>query len=82
MLTVSDNGPALSPEEAKRLTESMESVKPEGIGLGLSIVRGIADSHGASVAFNADTAGGVTVRAVFEHWDEEHIGPDAAEETT
>ena len=82
VLTVSDNGPALSPEEAKRLTESMESVKPEGLGLGLSIVRGIADSHGASVAFNADTAGGVTVRAVFEHWDEEHIGPDAAEETT
>ena len=57
-------------------------MNPEGLGLGLSIVRGIADSHGESAAFTADSAGGVTVRAVFEHWDEDHIGLDAAEVTT
>lgn len=57
-------------------------MNPEGLGLGLSIVRGIADSHGESATFTADSAGGVTVRAVFEHWDEDHIGLDAAEVTT
>jgi two-component system sensor histidine kinase TtrS len=76
VLEVSDNGPALSEEEAKRLGESMESVKPEGLGLGLSIVRGIVDSHGASLSFLSGKKGGVTVRVVFD----EAAAPAAAPE--
>jgi two-component system, LuxR family, sensor histidine kinase TtrS len=76
VLEVSDNGPALSEGEAKRLGESMESVKPEGLGLGLSIVRGIVDSHGASLSFLSGKKGGVTVRVVFD----EAAAPAAAPE--
>lgn len=76
LLEVSDNGPALSEEEARRLGESMESVKPEGLGLGLSIVRGIVDSHGASLSFLSGEKGGVAVRVVFD----EAAAPAAAQE--
>ena len=66
VLTVQDNGPVLTAAEARRLTESFESVKPEGLGLGLSIVRGIADSHGAAIRFAPRPEGGVIVRVAFD----------------
>lgn len=50
-LRVCDNGPRISDEAFKRLTEISESMKPEGLGLGLAIVRDIADRHGASIRF-------------------------------
>lgn len=50
-IRVLDNGPKISDEDFRRLTEISESVKPEGLGLGLAIVRDIADRHGASVRF-------------------------------
>lgn len=46
-LTVSDNGETLSEADFERLTQPLMSVKEEGLGLGLQIVRGIAESHGA-----------------------------------
>lgn len=53
MLTVADNGRKLTEAEKACLMHSLESVKPDGLGLGLSIVRGIADSHGAKIEFVA-----------------------------
>ena len=41
-LTVSDNGETLSEADFERLTQPLMSVKEEGLGLGLQIVRGIA----------------------------------------
>ena len=41
-------------------------MKPEGLGLGLSIVRGIADSHGATLTFERRPSGGLTVRFVTD----------------
>ena len=66
VLTVSDNGNRLTEEQKARLTHSFESVKPDGLGLGLSIVRGIADSHGASIDFHAKPEGGVEVNVTFD----------------
>lgn len=77
-LTVSDNGNRLSEEAVKRLTHSFESVKPDGLGLGLSIVRGIADSHGASIDFYAKPEGGVEVNVTFD----EYIEPNTPDNTT
>ena len=37
----------------------------------LSIVRGIADSHGAKIEFVAKPAGGVVVSVLFDELDEE-----------
>ena len=47
----------------------MESVKPEGLGLGLSIVRGIADSPGALLAFRRNPTGGLTAELRIDRAD-------------
>ena len=44
---MTDNGPRLSDEAFERLMRVSESVKDEGLGLGLAIVRNIVDEHGA-----------------------------------
>ena len=61
-------------EDFGRLTKMMQSVKPEGLGMGLSIVRGIADSHGAELEFKKGEKGGLIVLLTLE------AGKDAAEE--
>ncbi len=66
VLLVKDNGPALDDEAFRHLQDLMSSVKPEGLGLGLSIVRGIADSHGAGLFFERNPDGGLTVRFVID----------------
>ena len=66
MLSVSDNGRPLDNAAFARLNAMLESVKPDGFGLGLSIVRGIADSHGGSLAFVRHPSGGLTVRFTID----------------
>lgn len=65
-LQVQDNGRALSDEAFGRLTTMMQSVKPEGLGMGLSIVRGIADSHGAELTFERAEPSGLRVMLTLE----------------
>ena len=65
-LRVEDNGEALTDEQMARLAAMMQSVKPEGLGMGLSIVRGIADSHGAELAFARGKKGGLVVTFTME----------------
>ena len=53
-LVVSDNGPGVAPADRSRLGERFQrfaSQNIEGVGLGLSIVRRIAELHGATVEF-------------------------------
>ncbi|MEO8507511.1 MAG: ATP-binding protein [Betaproteobacteria bacterium] len=67
-LRVADDGPGVPATEMDRLGERFyrqTGMEATGSGLGLSIVRRIADVHGATVAFRAATAGTglvVTVR--------------------
>lgn len=61
-LTVADNGPTLSDEAWERLTTPMMSSKAQGLGLGLAIVRGIVEAHGARLDFVANRTRGVTAR--------------------
>ncbi len=65
VLTVNNPGKVLSEEEFARLAQIAESVKPEGLGMGLSIVRGICDSHAARLVFSRRPAGGVRVKVIF-----------------
>lgn len=54
-----DNGPALSDSALANLNEVVTSEKPDGLGLGLSISRNIAESVGGSIVFErrSQTAG-------------------------
>jgi two-component system sensor histidine kinase QseC len=67
LLTVADDGPGVSPAEREILGQRFHRFGPqtaEGVGLGLSIVRRIAELHGAELAFGEGLEGrglGVTV---------------------
>lgn len=78
-ITVENPGEKLSDESFALLTQKSASVSASpssygGLGLGLTICRGIADRHGASLAFERRETGGV--RACVT------IDADASEEQT
>lgn len=63
LLSVSDNGPALSREELERLAnpgESLKSGKAEGLGLGLLIVKAIIEKNGGRLSYESSGSRGVT----------------------
>jgi C4-dicarboxylate-specific signal transduction histidine kinase len=47
---VHDGGPGIAPAIAERLFEPFVTDKPHGIGLGLSLCRAIAETHGGKIA--------------------------------
>lgn len=56
-LEVTDTGPGVDPATRRRLFEPLITTKPNGVGLGLALVRRIAERHGGSVEY-ADRPGG------------------------
>lgn len=60
-VTIDNPGPAASDADLEHLQELSLPVtsKPSGLGLGLTICRGIADSHGAALRFAALPQGGI-----------------------
>ena len=66
VLEVSDNGPKLDDKAFGRLREISDSVKADGLGLGLAIVRDIADRHSAELVFHRGAECGLTVRLVMD----------------
>ncbi len=71
VLTVSNTGDAIPPAEVGRLFQPFQRLGAErvrgagGHGLGLAIVRAIADAHDAAVTATANPGGGLTVRVTF-----------------
>ncbi len=64
-LTVIDNGPGFAEKVLKRAFEPYVTTKPKGTGLGLAVVKKIADEHGARL------------RAANIHADDQPDGPVA-----
>jgi two-component system sensor histidine kinase TctE len=63
VLTVSDSGPGIPPEERSRVFDRFHRVREgrderEGAGLGLSIVRWVARTHGGTVTVAGGSDGG------------------------
>lgn len=70
-LTVHNGGPPIPPEEVAGLFDPFRRLAPDrvganrGHGLGLSIVRAVADAHHATVRAEARAAGGLSVTVSF-----------------
>jgi two-component system, NtrC family, nitrogen regulation sensor histidine kinase NtrY len=65
-VTVSDNGPGLSPAIAPRLFEPYATSKPQGTGLGLAIAQRIAIEHDGELShIRRAPGGGATFRLVL-----------------
>ena len=71
VLSIANTGPVIPPTEVDRLFQPFQRLDTrraghtDGHGLGLSIVKAIADSHGAVVAAQAPPSGGLIVNVTF-----------------
>lgn len=66
IVEVSDTGPGVPEALLDKIFDPFVTTKPRGSGLGLSISRGIADSHGATIrARNNPTGRGSTITVEF-----------------
>jgi signal transduction histidine kinase len=71
VLSVANTGPVVAPEDTDRLVLPFQRHAPdrtahtEGHGLGLSIVRAIADAHGATLTIRPRAAGGLDIEVLF-----------------
>ncbi len=60
-IAISDTGPGISAETAKRVFQPFFSTKSKGTGLGLSIVERTVKQHGGNVTLKSDVGQGTTV---------------------
>ena len=71
MLTVTNTGPIVPAAAVDQLLQPFQRLGTDrtghgqGLGLGLSIVRAIADAHGANLTIRPQPSGGLEVETVF-----------------
>jgi signal transduction histidine kinase len=70
LLTIANSGPAIPPAELDRLFQPFQRLdgsrtNSHGLGLGLSIVRAIADAHDATITTDAPADGGLRIQVSF-----------------
>ncbi|MCK4546312.1 MAG: ATP-binding protein [Candidatus Eisenbacteria sp.] len=69
--TVEDDGAGIAPRQRKRVFEPFYTTRPDGSGLGLSIVQQIAEEHGGTVSIQSRDRGGTVVTVVIPAGDAE-----------
>ena len=55
--TVRDNGPGIAPSIQSRVFEPFFSTRPAGTGLGLAVVKTVAEAHGGDLALHSEQGG-------------------------
>lgn len=64
-VVIGDHGPGLTPEGRQRLFEPYYTSKPQGTGLGLTLVRQTVEAHRGTIAVEDTPGGGATFRLWF-----------------
>ncbi|MEQ8818754.1 MAG: ATP-binding protein [Sumerlaeia bacterium] len=64
-ISVHDNGPGISPEDAERAFDPFFTRRDGGTGLGLAITRRIVEAHGGAIAIWPAANGGTTCALTF-----------------
>lgn len=85
VIAFEDNGPVLSPESQAALLGNLTTTKATGLGLGLSIVRGILEAHSARLSYRFKPEGGVIAEVTLPTTDtppESKSSPLSAEAAT
>jgi signal transduction histidine kinase len=71
LVRVENTGEPIAPDDVRRLAEPFERLGRDtdgpGAGLGLSIVRAVADAHGAELRLEPRAGGGLEVTVTFPH---------------
>jgi two-component system sensor histidine kinase FlrB len=59
--TVRDNGPGIAPSLQSRVFEPFFSTRPAGTGLGLAVVKTVAEAHGGNLALHSERGSGTRI---------------------
>lgn len=59
--TVRDNGPGIAPSLQSRVFEPFFSTRPAGTGLGLAVVKTVAEAHGGNLALHSEGGSGTRI---------------------
>jgi two-component system sensor histidine kinase FlrB len=59
--TVRDNGPGIAPSIQSRVFEPFFSTRPAGTGLGLAVVKTVAEAHGGDLALHSEVDRGTRI---------------------
>jgi signal transduction histidine kinase len=76
-LSITDNGPGISPENLAKIFEPLFTTKASGVGLGLPTVRTIVEQHGGTI----DVESAVDVGTTFVVWLPRQSGEAAVPES-
>lgn len=64
-ILVKDHGCGMSPEQRKKASEPFHTTKAGGTGLGLPVVKGIAEAHGGTLSIESEEGCGTSVCICF-----------------
>jgi signal transduction histidine kinase len=78
-ITVRDNGPGLTPDQAERVFLPFYTTKPKGTGLGLAIVTRIIEAHGGNIRVASEPGSGATFTITLPRRAELAFGAMTAE---
>jgi signal transduction histidine kinase len=70
---IRDSGPGIPEGEEDRIFEPLVTTRKEGTGLGLTIARRIASSHGGTVVLENHPDGGAIARITLPRWTAEGV---------
>ena len=69
-LAVIDNGGGIAEHMLEKVLEPFETTKKDGLGMGLPIVRAIAEQHEGTIQLQNDPGRGLTVSLQVPAWKE------------